>query len=203
MRTREEISQERLGEVLGTALQEYISDQRAQEYVHELLLNSLEHLPKSSFRDASTELWNTAAVFPNSPKKEGKVKELKTVGDTLLCYLGLFPEAVERQQHGAPGISWYTAVGASSYTLAAKLSEELGQFSLHQELFQHLGEEFLRFVNAVQLTKARIDYSATGELRFHLLKEQELPLPTRRTEGFYFGGIPYSAEGKVIIYPKG
>ncbi|MBI2666611.1 hypothetical protein HYX13_03295 [Candidatus Woesearchaeota archaeon] len=189
-----EVSRERLGEILGTTLQEYISDSRAQEYIHELLLQSLT-MPLEPFNTASIRVWNA----PRAKERTTTVKELKSVGDTLLFYLGLFPETVERQKHGAPGISWYTAVGASSYCLAAKCSEESGQFALHQELFQHLGEEFLSFVNAVQLTRAKIDYSAKGELRFHLLKEQELPLPTQRTTGFYFGGIPYTREGKIII----
>ena len=191
-----ELSRERLGEVFGMTLQEYISDQRALDYIHELLLRFLTIQPEP-FSDASARVWNTLQV------KEGKkaVSELKTVGDTLLFYLGLFPETIDRQQHGAPGISWYTAVGASSYGLAAKLSGELTAFAPYQELFQHLGEEFFCFVNALQLTKARIDYSAQGELRLHLLEGQELPLPTQRAMGFYFGGIPYTAEGKVILEP--
>ena len=189
-----ELSRERLGEVLGIALQEYIPDHRALDYIHELLLKFLSIQP-GPFSDASVRVWN----IPQVREEKKAFSELKTVGDTLLFYLGLFPETVDRQQHGAPGISWYTAVGASSYSIAAKLSRESTAFASHQELFQHLGEEFFRFVNALQLTKARMDYSAQGELRLHLLEEQELPLPTQRTTGFYFGGILYTAEGEALI----
>ena len=46
-----------------------------------------------------------------------------------------------------------------------------------------------------------MDYSTMGEQRLYLLEKQELPLPTQRSTGFYFGGIPYTAEGKLIINP--
>lgn len=194
-REERRLSDERLAEVLGGALQEYIPDQRALEYVHALLLDFLRARPE--FRDATMQVWNATLT-----RERKAVKELKDVGDTLLCHLGLHPEAVERQQHGAPGTPWYTAIGASSYSLAAKLSDEVGSFTHYRELFEHLGEEFLRFVNAVQLARASMDHSASGELRLLLLKEQELPLPTQRATGFYFAGIPYTAEGKVIIEPR-